>query len=303
MVKYYPINEDAARRAKEANSFSDYVEGTATRRYQAQVDEAVKLAEAQKERVDSMYYEKIDGLLDRYARKLAEYINKGNEIDSRVPSVLIAGPANFPVKAKEKQNAARDRNMEFYAEVQGILRKIKSVGMGGISSDDKDAMAKLKAKLAQREAFHQQMKDVNAYYRKHKTLEGCPGLDDTTRLELEAQMSRGLYHDTPFPSYALVNNNAVIRNTKERIARLEKEAARAAENAEAGPVEGNGYKLVENTEISRIQFLFDGKPDEDTRAMLKANGFRWSPSQGAWQRLLNDNGRDAAKRIMDKLEV
>ena len=131
-VTYYPIDEDAARRANELNSYFSYKPGYATERYRACVDDAVKLAEKQKQLVDPMYHEKIDGLLDRYARKLAEYINKGNEIDSRVPSVLIAGPANFPVKAKEKQNAARDRNMEFYAEVQGILRKIKSVGMGGI---------------------------------------------------------------------------------------------------------------------------------------------------------------------------
>ena len=302
MVKYYPINEDAARRAKEANSFSDYVEGTATARYRAQVDEAVKLAEVQKERVDPMYHEKIDGLLDRYARKLAEYVNKGNEIDSRVPSVLIAGPANFPVKAKERQNAARDRNMEFYAEVQGILRRIKSTGMGGVMSDDKNALDKLRAKLANREALQQHMKDVNAYYRKHKTLEGCPGMDETTRLELEAQMSRGMYHDTPYPSYALTNNNAVIRSTKERIAKLEREAQKAAESAEKGPVEGDGYKLVENTEIMRIQFLFDGKPDDITRSRLKAHGFHWSPAQKAWQRMLNDNGREAARKIIEGLK-
>lgn len=29
-VQYYPINEEAARRAMEANSFSDYVPGSAT---------------------------------------------------------------------------------------------------------------------------------------------------------------------------------------------------------------------------------------------------------------------------------
>ena len=29
-INYYPINEGAARRAKEMNSFSDYKEGSAT---------------------------------------------------------------------------------------------------------------------------------------------------------------------------------------------------------------------------------------------------------------------------------
>ena len=76
-VKYYPINEAAARRAKEMNSYSDYKPGSATAEYRSYVEEAVQLAERQKARVDPMYHEKIDSLLDTYARKLAANMNKG----------------------------------------------------------------------------------------------------------------------------------------------------------------------------------------------------------------------------------
>lgn len=69
-INYYPINEGAARRAKEMNSFSDYKEGSATAEYRAMVDKAAAIAEKQKSRVDPMYHEKIDHLLDTYARKL-----------------------------------------------------------------------------------------------------------------------------------------------------------------------------------------------------------------------------------------
>lgn len=102
MPKYYPINEEAARRAKNANSFSDYVPGSATAAYREMVDRAYTLGKQQKGRVDPMYHEKIDGLIDRYARKLAENINQCNLIDARVPSILIAGGSNFPVRKKEK---------------------------------------------------------------------------------------------------------------------------------------------------------------------------------------------------------
>ena len=44
-MTYYPINEDAARRAKNMNSFSDYKEGSATASYRKAVDEAASLAE------------------------------------------------------------------------------------------------------------------------------------------------------------------------------------------------------------------------------------------------------------------
>ena len=45
MPKYYPINEEAAKRAKDMNSFSDYQPGSATAGYRAMVDEAYAAAE------------------------------------------------------------------------------------------------------------------------------------------------------------------------------------------------------------------------------------------------------------------
>ena len=46
-INYYPINEAAARRAKEMNSFYDYKEGSATEEYRGMVDKAAALAERQ----------------------------------------------------------------------------------------------------------------------------------------------------------------------------------------------------------------------------------------------------------------
>ena len=83
MPKYYPINEEAAKRAKDMNSFSDYQPGSATASYRAMVDEAYAAAERQKARVDPMYHDKIDALVDRYARKLAENLNERN-----VPAIM-----------------------------------------------------------------------------------------------------------------------------------------------------------------------------------------------------------------------
>lgn len=61
-------------------------------------------------------------------------------------------------------------------------------------------------------------------------------------------------------------------------------------------------EIVENTEAARIQLFFPGKADDQTRSLLKSNGFRWSPSHGAWQRHLNENGRWAAKRVVKQLQ-
>ena len=299
---YYTINEDAAKRAKNANSFFEYVPGSATAHYRADVDKAAAIAEKQKTRVDPMYHEKIDGLLDKYARELADVINQRNTIDARVPSVMIAGGSNFPVAAKNKQNAARERNDVRYNEVQDILRKIQSVGMGGIMSDDKDALAKLTAKLEKLEKHQALMKAANAAVRMKDTAKGDAKLRELgyTDSEIKQLRTPDFCGRVGYPDYEMKNNNANIRRIKERIAGLEKEAQRAAEST--GPVKGDGYELVENTDLGRIQFLFDGKPDDDTRVLLKENGFRWAPSQSAWQRMLNDNGRSAAERVRRVLD-
>lgn len=128
MPTYYHIDEPTARLAKQMNSFYEYKPGSATAAYRQEVDKAAAIAEAQKARVDPMYHEKIDRLLDTYARKLAENLNRGYAIAARCPSVLIAGPANFPVRKKEKQNQANDANMREWQEIQGILSRIRGVG-------------------------------------------------------------------------------------------------------------------------------------------------------------------------------
>ena len=59
----------------------------------------------------------------------------------------------------------------------------------------------------------------------------------------------------------------------------------------------DGGEIVRNLEADRLQILFDEKPDEETRAALKSNGFRWSPRYSAWQRQLTDNAMRAARRL------
>ena len=293
-VKYYPINEGAARRANDANSYRDYAAGSATAEYRQMVDQAAELAQRQKERVDPMYHEKIDALLDTYARKLAANLNDHYAIEARVPSILVAGGSNFPVAKKHKQNAARDRNMQEWQDVQGILDKIRSTGMGGISADDPQAVAKLEAKLSKLEEAQETMKAVNAYYRKHKTLDGCPHLTPEQIDKLKADMAQSWHLDKsrPYQSFVLSNNNAEIRRLRARI-----EQVRQHEDTQFAGWEFEGGRVEANKADNRLQIFFDGKPDEGTRDELKANGFRWAPSVGAWQRQLNMNAYRAAEHI------
>lgn len=62
-----------------------------------------------------------------------------------------------------------------------------------------------------------------------------------------------------------------------------------------------GFKVIENYDMDRVQFVFPDKPSADERAMLKGAAFKWAPSQGAWQRQLTNNAIYAAKRIIAEL--
>ena len=212
---------------------------------------------------------------------------------------MIAGASNFPVEKKRKQNKALDKIWQEYREIESIKDKIKSIGRGGIMSDDKNAIVKLEHKLEELESIQTKMKAVNAYYRKHKTLDGCPNITEEEAEQLKTDMIK-FNEDVPFYSYTLANNSANIRRTRQRVEELKREAERQAAG-DSAEKQYDGFILRENAENCRIQFIFDDKPDDETRSLLKSYGFRWSPKETAWQRLLNENGRRAAQDIIKML--
>jgi hypothetical protein len=292
------INEESARRALEMNSFRDYEPGSATDEFNQLVANAQAIADQQKKRVDPMYHEKIDSLLATYIRKLADNMNAGFAIEARCPSVMISGPANFSTRKKEQQNAARDRNYQERQEIDGLLDKIRSVGTGGISSDDPDAREKLASKIAKLQALQETMKAVNAYYKKNNTLENCPDLTPEQAAKLTASMADGWRQNPrPFESFQLSNNNANIRRLQQRLDGMKR--------LEENPLDGwdfDGGRVEANADDNRLQVFFDEKPDEEKRDAMKRNGFRWAPSVGAWQRQLTRNAVYAAKHYISFLK-
>ena len=160
--------------------------------------------------------------------------------------------------------------------------------------DDPQAAAKLEAKLVKLESAQETMKAVNAYFRKNKTLEGCPSLtpEQITKLQQEMSQSWHLDKSRPYPAYMLSNNNAEIRRIRGRI-----EQVRQHEETNFAGWEFDGGRVEANKADNRLQVFFDGKPDEAARDELKANGFRWASSVGAWQRQLNKNAYYAAGYI------
>ena len=162
-----------------------------------------------------------------------------------------------------------------------------------IRSDDPQAVEKLQAKLDKLTKQHARMKEINAYFKKHATALGCPGLSDAEATKLDERVQTGYsWEKQPYPSYILSGNTAEMRRLRQRI-----EEVSRTQNTEYVGWDFPGGHAEADKEDNRLRLYFDGKPTEEQRSKLKYNGFKWAPSVGAWQRQLNKNAYYAAGYI------
>jgi len=244
---------------------------------------------------------------ERAAKANADSVSTYDRARSMGQSIPFGQPILIGHHSEQRDRNFRNRIHDTYGKAFALqdkashyASKAASVGTGGISSDDPDAIQKLRDELAHVEAAQERMKAANKAIRAHKTPE-----DQAAALVAlgftEAQAAEAVNPDfcgrVGFPSYALSNNNANARRIKGRIADLEKRRQR--EDVEK---EGDGYTYREDIEENRVMFVFPGKPDEATRAVLKRNAFKWSPSRGAWVRQLNGAGLWAAECVREALD-
>lgn len=273
------IDETAAKHGLEAYSFRDYKAGSATAAYNATVADVRAAADKVRGRIPEEYHGELDRLVNRYAAKLADWTNRKNRVDAFCPSWFITGAANYPRKKHEKQMQRLDKLFKEYDTIAALENRIKNFAYEckhrPIKAGDASAVEKLRAKVEELTALQNKMKQDNAEARR-----------------------RG--EAAPYAACALSNNRQNLKRYADRLSALE--AAKSAPIATAENIEGEGFRVVRNTDIMRLQFLFDDKPDERIRTLLKSNGFKWAPSQMAWQRQLTANAERAARTVANAIQ-
>jgi hypothetical protein len=158
-----------------------------------------------------------------------------------------------------------------------------------VFSDDPEAIEKLKEKLAYLNANRARMRAANAAIRAGGDVVGALGALGFRVGEGRKLLEEDFAGRVGFPDYALQNAAGEASRVERRIRELEE---RATTPAPAEVVVGDArISEAEN----RVRVTFPSVPPEATRRALKAAGFRWAPSVGAWQRHASPGAWYAAK--------
>jgi hypothetical protein len=221
---------------------------------------------------------------------------------SRCVSSFIAGPSNFPAARMNKRSDIAHRRLTEYLDggkmaLQAACRTLRP-DLRAIMAGDADAIDRLTAKIASAERSQDAMKAANKAIRTHAKAGQAHQVAALLELGFsEAQAVALLKPDfcgrIGFANYSLTNNNANIRRMRERLEQITK-----AQACEVVAVQcASGIKLEDDAPANRVRLYFPGKPSEEVRTELKASGFRWAPSVGAWQAYRNNGTLATARRM------
>lgn len=302
------VTYDAALQASEGRDVIDSVTVAGVRGIGPHPMAPIAAAERIREALAAIdaYGGKVEARQERLEDRAADLRREGNARIERGDAALRAIPFGQPIlighhsERRDRNYRERARNnigkgVEALNKAEHYERRAEAVGTGGVSSDNPLAGAELKAKVEKLKASQAKMVAANKLVRK-KDRAGLAALGFRER-QIDELLTPDFAGRLGFPSYALTNNSANIRRIEARIAQLERSAV-----AESKETEHAGVRVVENVEANRIQLFFPGKPSDAVRSELKSRGFRWSPSEGAWQRHLNNSGKWAASNIVEHLK-
>lgn len=249
--------------------------------------------------------EDFPAISERYIRKYTELLRIWLGSESNCASSAVTGPARFPVAKMEKRRRWADNHNQRFRQWR---EKAKTAILKGLKPKITPAteLEAARKKLLEREAKQELMKTANAIIRRYKNAAQRPA-ELETELRAAGVSEAGISYifnarenpRTRFETWELSNNNAEIRRLRERIADMEFKAAKAAEPQEKLY---NGFKVVWNYEIDRVQIVFDEKPNADILRLLKKRGYNYSPTNRAHQRKLTGNGMFTTKQLVPEIQ-
>ena len=214
-------------------------------------------------------------------------------------SAMIAGPAGMGKykRRNEKADRAFRSKVESMSEYmpKAIARAKKAIRpeTSAIRTDTPDALNLAKKKLDDLVKDQERMKAINKIIRSGKNVkERLMSEFNYKSAQVDELLEPDFGGRIGFPNYMLTNNNANIRRMQERLKELESVSKEIDREFSF-----EGGKVVVDTDDMRIRIIYDSIPSKEAREKLKGRGFKWSPSNSAWQRQLTDNAKYAVQVV------
>jgi hypothetical protein len=243
-----------------------------------------------------------EGDEEQYIASFKKHLSAWLTAHSRCMSTWVTGAAKFPIQKAARANAAEQKRLAEFQEwrkraIKALIRWSRTPG------SEVDEMTR---KIAEAEAAQEHMKQANTIIRKHRNAPeaAIPALMDKLKLsEKQAQklITPDVMGDIGYAGYRLTNNNANIRRMKERLVELQRKEA--SSESETKTLDFTGGYVDMDFQADRIRIHYPGKPDANTITKLKRNGFRWSPSQTAWQRQLTTAAIHSTIAVADDINI
>lgn len=268
---------------------------------------------------DNPYEDKQEARRERYQelsekaeKESSRYAQESRDMMSAIPmgQPILVGHHSEGRDRRYRQRAwdKMGKSYELSKKSDYYENKAASVGKGGISADDKNAIKKLADKYNAIKTNHQKMIDANKIVKsKGNDEEKIKKLVDAGWTEEHAKkiLVPDFAGRVGFPDYQLTGNTAEMRRIIDRVIDIHSNSLKAIGSSADTKTDYSdyGFEVERNTDINRLQLKFPGKPDASVREILKSNGFRWSPREGAWQRQLTGNAEYSLKRVMEKLKA
>jgi hypothetical protein len=281
---------------------------------------------------------------DRYQESKKEhYLEKSQKLKkkslkSTMQAIALSGdiPLGEPIKLghhSEKRHRKHfdniDRKMSNAIELDKQSKyyeeKANSVGKGGISIKDCDAVQKINEKLKLIKNEHEIMIDANklwrktyrsvtkkiglknrtgveAYYANNEELEAFKiaieefkKLDEKACKSLLSVVSMSQSNPTKLKPY--YPDNSEIKRLEKRLKEIN-----SITELDHKEIVKNNYTFIQNPEDKQFLFDFDSKPTYEVREILKSYSFKFSRYANAWVRMITNNSRYEVKRLIIKLD-
>ncbi len=248
------------------------------------------------------YAERKEARIERLRARAASRLSQGHAAVSQAQARAERIPFGQPVlsghysegrdrRFREKIRNGFTNGFAAIDEAKTLDRRADAAEAStAVSSDDPEALDKLRAKIEVLEKGRAAMIATNKALRSKAPAAALGEMGYGAAL-IAQLLEPDFAGRKGFPDYKLRNTGAEVARLRKRIAELEAKAVTPTK-----PPEQIGDIRIEESE-NRVRIFFPDKPGEATRAALKSAGFRWAPSEGAWQRHASSQAWHEARRI------